>query len=200
MVKAVVAGGCVALVVAVAVPATAGDPLRQQLAALKRQVTSLKTKLAKSEREARTSGKLLQAREADVSLLRSVVARTTQCPVTTPNHIAPAGAGKSDVWHGNSRLAVALWTKGVVVPGDGYRLKDGSLSVKYGWWRGIDGSVVIQGRRLDAAAPPFTNEGSDGYGERGFQPSGIEYPTPGCWRITGSIGDESVTATQLVIG
>jgi hypothetical protein len=198
--KALVAGVCVVLVVAIAMPATAGDPLRQQLAALKRQVASLKTKLAKSERDARTSGKLLQAREADISLLRTVVARTTQCPVTTPNQIAPAGASKSEVWYGNSRLAIALWTKGVVVPSDGNRLKDGALDVKYGWWRGMDGTVVVRGRRLDATSPGFTTEGLDGYGERGFQPSGIAYPTPGCWEITGSVGDASLTVTQLVVG
>ena len=45
--------------------------------------------------------------------------------------------------------------------------------MKFGWWRGISGRLSIQGRRLDASAPLLGAEVSDGYGDRGFQASGV---------------------------
>jgi hypothetical protein len=31
--------------------------------------------------------------------------------------------------------------------------KDGSIHMRFGWWRGVSGRSSIQGRRLDASAP-----------------------------------------------
>lgn len=198
MAKGAIAVACVVAVVAITMPAQAADPVRQQLAALKRQVAALQAKVRKSEAQTRAFRARAEARESDTNLLRSFAARTTDCPVTTPNRVAPPGATPSDSWHGSSRLAVALWTS-VVVPGDGARRSDGAVAVKYGWWRGIDGNLTIRGRRVDGPAPPIAHDGSDGYGDRGFQPSLIAFPQAGCWEITGTVGDESVTATLLFV-
>jgi len=71
--------------------------------------------------------------------------------------------------------------------------RDGPFGVKLGWWRNVSGSVVISGRRLDAPAPPFAGKGLDGYGSSGFQASGVDVPTEGCWEVTGRIGESELT-------
>ena len=199
MSKRLAAAGCTAVVFAVVVPAQAADPVRQQLAALKRQVAALQAKLTKADADRRLLRKRVEVREADVNALRSLVANTSDCAVTRPNGIAPPDASLSATWHGNERLAISLWTRGVVVSGDGERRSDGSVTVKYGWWRGLDGNVSIRGRRTDGNAAAIASEGPDGYDERGFQPSLITFPTPGCWEIVGRVGNESVTVRLLVV-
>jgi hypothetical protein len=39
---------------------------------------------------------------------------------------------------------------------------------------------------------------SGNYGDSGFQPVSISFPTEGCWEITGSVGDASLTIVTLV--
>jgi hypothetical protein len=56
--------------------------------------------------------------------------------------------------------------------------------MKVGWWRGASGRLSIDGRRLDAAAPPLQAAVLEGYGDRGFQSSSLIFPTEGCWEIT----------------
>jgi hypothetical protein len=75
---------------------------------------------------------------------------------------------------------------------------DGSISWKYGWWRKVDGYITITGRRLDAPAPPLTSDVPD-YGTIGFQASGVNYPSEGCWQVTGKTAHTSVTFVTLVI-
>lgn len=92
--------------------------------------------------------------------------------------------------HGNGRL----W---VVLPPDGKLLvtpeRDGSLGGKFPWWRGVRGHLTIWGRRLDAPGSPTRVSVPEGYGETGFQSSGVYFPSEGCWEITGSAGDAELT-------
>ncbi len=62
--------------------------------------------------------------------------------------------------------------------------------MKFWWWRLVKGRLTIEGRRLSIIP--------DGYGEIGFQASGLVFPTPGCWEVTGRIGDKSLTFVTLV--
>jgi hypothetical protein len=40
---------------------------------------------------------------------------------------------------------------------------------------------------------------NSGYGNLGFQPMYLVFPSPGCWQITGRIGDRSLTFVVEVI-
>ena len=63
--------------------------------------------------------------------------------------------------------------------------------------------MVITGRRLDAPAPPMpviTLRGvPDGYGKTGFHPSGLIFPSAGCWEVTAKVGDARLTFVTLVV-
>ena len=83
--------------------------------------------------------------------------------------------------------------------GAGFVTRDGSLGMKFGWWRGVSGQLRIEGHRLDAAAPPLRAEVPSGYGDRGFQATYVIFPTPGCWEVTGRVGDASVTFVTKVV-
>src|SRR3954447_24670870 len=78
------------------------------------------------------------------------------CRVTEPNgspvtEVAPG-------FYGDRELSVALmWPAGTVVfkpGGPGVVLRDGSLSMKFGWQRGIPGALTIDGHRIDGTALP----------------------------------------------
>jgi hypothetical protein len=77
--------------------------------------------------------------------------------------------------------------------GPGFTLPDGSMSLKWGWFRFVPGRLVIEGRRVDAPAPPLRARISGGYTDRGFQPTSLIFPTPGCWEITGRVGQATLT-------
>ena len=95
--------------------------------------------------------------------------------------------------HGNGVLWVWLNPEQFIVPESDVR-KDGSIEIKFGWWRGIPGNFSISGRRLDAPAPPlrYSTPPVESYGAFGFLPSGLIFPTDGYWEITGHIDDQSL--------
>jgi hypothetical protein len=126
--------------------------------------------------------------------------------VTQPNGVLPPPGehvfGRGPGGHGSDELWTNLWTWGVgavLVPPDHVN-PDGSLGgMKWPWWRGVPGSLVIEGRRLDATAAPLRADIPDGYGDRGFIPSGLIFPTPGCWEVTGRVADASLTFVVQVV-
>ena len=107
--------------------------------------------------------------------------------------------------YGNAVIRVALVPKhGRLVAGrltgGGERAtinEDGSIDAKFGWWRAGSGRIRISGRRLDAHAPPLRAHVPTGYG-RGFQATGLTFPTTGCWRVAGRYAGASLTFTMLV--
>jgi hypothetical protein len=126
------------------------------------------------------------------------------CAVTAPNGIA-AGEGHEAGSFGHARLSVVpfgLWPNGTVIfkpGGAGFVEPDGALTMKFGWRRAVSGRLTIEGRRIDAtAAPPLRSEVPDGYGERGFQPTCLIFPTPDCWEVTGRVGEAKVTFVTRV--
>lgn len=124
------------------------------------------------------------------------------CPVTAPNGSTPPGEQPSPDQHGNGQIWTGLWPEGKVVfepGGPGQILPDGSLTMKWWWWRGIEGQLTIEGRRLDASAPPLQADIPEGYGEIGFQAAGLIFPSAGCWEVTGRVGEAELTFVTLVV-
>ena len=124
------------------------------------------------------------------------------CVVTMPNGNTPSGEKSGPSYHGNGQLWTALWPDGRVVfrpGGPGSTEPDGTLGMKWPWWRGVQGRLSIQGRRLDGAAPPLRAQIPDGYGEAGFQSTGLLFPTEGCWEVTGQVDGASLTFVTRVV-
>jgi hypothetical protein len=192
-VSRIVVGACLAaLLLPTALPADAKSPPK----GLKHQVAVLKAKVGRLQAENRS---LRQANAAALRreiVLQRRVAAVDPCPITHPNGSKPPGAMFGAEPHGNGSIWVGLWSANVVVWD---AEPDGSVSAKFGWWRGVAGKLRIDGHRLDAQASPLTAHVPDGYGDSGFQSTGITFPTEGCWRVTGRVGDASLTFVTLVL-
>ena len=119
--------------------------------------------------------------------------RDGQCVPTIPNADAPPGEHPSPTHHGNGRLWLQLPPNGVVHPPPTWREPDGSIRVKFPWWRGVEGILSIRGRRLDESAPPLRARIPSGYGTTGFQSTALFFPTEGCWAVTGAVGTTRLT-------
>jgi hypothetical protein len=97
---------------------------------------------------------------------------------------APGDQVVSPQHHGHG----ALWT---VLPVDGILYVrcegDGWLSTKLRWWRGVTGTLTIEGRWLDRGGE-FSAYVPDGYGDSGFQATGVYFSVEGCWEVLGRAG------------
>jgi hypothetical protein len=207
----VASAAALALPAATAAPPTRTDGLSDEVATLRAEVKRLtaanrRLKAANRRLTAATSrltadNKLISERWNE-SLRRQLkvqrhVAAVDPCPITRPNENVPPGSTFGAEFHGNGALWVGLWSSNVVV----WQLEpDGSIAAKFGWWREEQGRLRIEGRRLDAAAPPLTAHIPDGYGDAGFQATRIKFPTEGCWEVTGSVGNASLTFVTRVLG
>jgi hypothetical protein len=105
--------------------------------------------------------------------------------------------------YGNRYLGVAMWRRGRLWASRGGQtwgqiMPDGSIGAKLGWWRAVRGRLHIVGERLDAPAPPLRARVPAGYGSKGFQSSGLIFPTPGCWRVVGSLSGHELEIVVLV--
>jgi hypothetical protein len=133
------------------------------------------------------------------------LADAKDCRTTIPEAGGPPGVTAAQFFgygasHGNGKLWVGgLWPGGVIDAGPEFVQPDGSVDMKFGWWRVVPGKLRITGRRLDAPAPPLRGLAPDGYGDRGFQASGVMFPTEGCWEVTGDLGVTSLTFVTFVV-
>lgn len=134
------------------------------------------------------------------------VADAARCPVTHPGRfVPPSGVSYDSLFgadssHGNAQLWVGgLAENGVIVAGPDFVEPDGSIGMKFGWYRVTAGQLTITGRRLDAPAPPARGSVPSGYGDAGFQASGVSFPTEGCWEITGTVGSTTLTFVTFVM-
>ena len=141
------------------------------------------------------------------------------CPVTAPNRETPPGQGSSPFSHGNGGVWTDLWPEGRVVfepGGPGSVGQDGSLVMKWPWWWDAPGHLVVRGHRLDAPAPSLRAQTPGGRWldtplatsdevrvsdstPIGFMPAALIFPTAGCWQVTGTVRDVSLTFATLVV-
>jgi len=124
------------------------------------------------------------------------------CKVTHPNGAWPPGDPDAGQGYGNDDLWTALWPDGTVVfrpGGPGSVCEDGSMSMKWSWSRGVRGKLSIEGKRLDKTAPPLRVRIPEGYGDIGFQPTGLIFPTEGCREVTGKVADARLTFVTRVV-
>jgi hypothetical protein len=86
----------------------------------------------------------------------------------------------------------------VINAGPEFVAQDGSVGMKFGWCgrppascRSPAGGWTPPPRRR-AHVP-------DGYGDTGFQASGVDFPTEGCWEVTGTLPTTRLTFVTFVV-
>jgi len=65
------------------------------------------------------------------------------------------------------------------------------------WMKPANTDLVIQGRRLDADAPPLLTKPGATFNAP-YLAIGMTFPQPGCWEITGAAGDSKLTFITTV--
>jgi len=120
------------------------------------------------------------------------------CSPTVPNGQAPPGEPATENFLGNGSLYTILWPDGVIVfePGGSGEIRpDGSLAMKFPFWRGdgVSGKLTIEGRSLHRPGLTSSGEIPDGYGLTGVQAAALVFPEPGCWEVTARVGNDSLT-------
>jgi hypothetical protein len=187
---------------ALALPADAASPPSKELTRLKRQVATLKAQVAALKKGnavlKKGNSQWIRSLSQEVGLasaLKRHIVAVDPCPITVPTTSIPPGGRRP--MHGNGKLWVGLWESNIVVwPAQ----SDGSIHVIFGWWRGVVGQLGVHAQRVDGAAPAPVIHVPGGYGTEGSQPVSITFPTSGCWKVTGQIGDATLTFTTLVLG
>jgi hypothetical protein len=121
------------------------------------------------------------------------------CTPTLPNGLTPPGEDAHELNHGNGRLWTVLWPSGVLVAGPENVLDDGRIAMKFPWFRSPEtrGPLEVTGHEVSSGAMVAV-EIPDGYGQGRFQPSGLIFPTEGCYEIVAESGDASLTFVTQV--
>jgi hypothetical protein len=128
------------------------------------------------------------------------------CPVTFPNGVMAGSPERVDWSHGNQLLSVGpfgLWPDGIITfrpGGPGFVTSDGALGMKFGWTRGVRGTISATGRRVDYDGPPVRIRRGDD--SDGFQASYLIFPVPGCWEVTARLEgrpDSTITFVTKVV-
>ncbi len=134
------------------------------------------------------------------------VTRAPQPPFVPPAPYPALPPGGGQFWFGTRKL----WTW---LPNDGtWRLGSAGMPgfpQKLFWWREgywwrADPAPVLRvtGKRLDAPAPDFvvTTAGASYREEdlKSFMIAGVDFPTVGCWKVTGRFKGDELTFVVLV--
>jgi hypothetical protein len=120
-------------------------------------------------------------------------------PFTPPQPYSDMGF-QGDFWYGSSSLWTAIPQNGIWsgLPHN----PEGYTQKVFWWWDGYDWTeepepnLTVTGERLDASAPPLiaskaTNAYASDLGSAMLV--GVDFPTPGCWKITGKYADAELS-------
>ena len=141
---------------------------------------------------------------------RQAVAVPKTCSVTKaadrpfvppPPHSERPAQGQ--FWFGTNRLWTRLPETGAWIGLGHYTTDDPTFRQKLFFWRqGYDAhaetreKLIVSGKRIDALAQPLQTDGP-GTGswkaDDQFLVTGINFPTIGCWEITGRFGNDELT-------
>jgi hypothetical protein len=128
------------------------------------------------------------------------VTQPPEPPFTPPPPNAPTAPWAGEFWYGTN----LLWTR-VPTSGMWYGLPhnpDGQTQKVFWWRQGYiwkedpTPALTVTGRRLDAPAPPLSaSEATNAYAEdiQSAMLVGVDFPTPGCWEITGKVADAELS-------
>jgi hypothetical protein len=129
-------------------------------------------------------------------------------PPFVPPAPYPAKMGPGAFWFGTPKLWTALPTSGEWRGLRGYEPTDLSYRQKLFWWRqGYDWRaepkprLTVTGKQLDASEPTLKISGpNNGYNEsiKSFMIVGADFPTLGCWEITGDYNGDKLSYVVYV--
>jgi hypothetical protein len=132
------------------------------------------------------------------------------CPVTRPAEESfvppqpyPAKPSVGEFWFGTDRLWTALPANGTWSGLPHYTSSDPTFRQKLPFWRqGYDAhaeprpNLTVSGRRIDSPAGALQTDGKGNGSWRKddqFIMTGINFPTMGCWEITGRYENDELT-------
>jgi len=105
----------------------------------------------------------------------------------------PHTASFSEWWYEGD----GLWA-GLAPPYEG-RWFAGEPALKVLWYSEAAGELQIIGKRLDGSSGVLSAEIPSGYEEVAYQPSAILVSEPGCWAVTGSVGERQLRVVAEVL-
>ena len=133
------------------------------------------------------------------------------CPVTrpVPQAVPPPQLHAIDNftyylhgWYGNTVLWVGMPIQGALPAARPYGMPGAASEwgTKFPWWPVIPGKLTIAAHRLDgpSAGRHARLARPASIGKSRFIPSGLDWPAPGCWQVTGTISGHSLTFVTWV--
>lgn len=129
------------------------------------------------------------------------------CPITVPQDppfVPPAPYDslgfQGEFWYGSNSLWTAVRENGIweALPHnpEGYTQKVFWWRDGYVWTEEPEPALIVTGERLDAPAPPLqASKATNAYaGDIGSAMLvGVDFPTLGCWKITGKYADSELS-------
>lgn len=134
--------------------------------------------------------------KAPTLIVATPAATSANCPASRPVGSPPPGL--TGLYYGND----ALWTW---APAEGRTTvapdeigPDGSIGLKLYWWALVRGTLIVSGKRIDAASRPLVvhdvNEGRDpAFRGSATWATPVTFPSAGCWRVAARVDDIKLT-------
>jgi hypothetical protein len=128
------------------------------------------------------------------------------CPMTLPGESRPPARMDPFGPEESVHYADSIWQS---IPNDGMLALGPEAEIGFGtlqgwrtttvtWMRadGVEGWVIVSGERLDAKSdlsPRTPLSPQRQYVQRGYVLTGIAFPSEGCWRLTGTVGEHEIS-------